>query len=74
MPNEKVDLPAALAREGWTWLFNSRKWHYFRGSRSLCGKFLLLGSKDLEMGNDKSADNCGSCQRKLEAKRDKRSD
>ena len=54
-------------QEGWTWLTNSRKWHYFKGSRrSLCGRFLLMGKMDdLEEGNDDSPDNCAACRRKL---------
>lgn len=31
-------------KEGWTWLFNSRKEHYFRDGQSLCGKWMCLGS------------------------------
>jgi hypothetical protein len=50
--------------EGWTWLFNSRKWHYFRDQKSLCGKWAILGNPTLEQGNDRSPDNCASCKRK----------
>lgn len=50
--------------EGWTWLINSRKWHYFRDGRSICGKFMLLGNPELEPFGDKSPDNCAACQRK----------
>lgn len=53
--------------EGWTWLINSRKWHYFRDGRSLCGGFALLSDKDLEQGNNCSPDNCAKCRRKREA-------
>ncbi len=55
-------------QEGWTWLVNSRKWHYFRNSRSLCGKFMLLGSMldELVQGNNNSPDNCLICRRKRE--------
>ena len=55
-------------QEGWTWLINSRKWHYFRDSRSLCGKFLYLGSTldELVQGNNASPDNCSACRRKRE--------
>ena len=51
-------------KEGWTYLFNSTKWHYFRDGRSLCGKFALLLSGALEKGNDSSPDNCAACKRK----------
>lgn len=40
--------------EGWTYLLNSRKWHYFINGISLCGKFMLPGRPELEQGNDSS--------------------
>lgn len=51
--------------EGWTWLHNSRKWHYFRDNRSLCGKYMLLKrpSEGYE-GDVESLDNCAVCARK----------
>ena len=52
-------------KEGWTWLFNARKWHYFRDGQSLCKKWGLLGSRDLEQGNDNSPDNCATCRKIL---------
>jgi hypothetical protein len=52
-------------KEGWTWLFNSKKWHYFRDGKSLCKKWALLGSEDLEQGNDNSPDNCITCKKIL---------
>ena len=55
------------APEGWTYLYNSPKWHYFRDSRSLCGKFLLLDSSELEEGKNDHPKNCMGCRRKLEA-------
>lgn len=55
--------------EGWTWLVNSRKWHYFINGRSLCGKFLLLVVPELEQGNDDSPDNCVICRRELEKRK-----
>ena len=52
--------------EGWTWLVNSRKWHYFTQDKlSLCGKFMLLSLGALEAGNDDSPDNCAACKKKL---------
>ena len=53
-------------KEGWAWLWNSQKWHYFRGGRSLCGKFLLLAHPEegYEIGNDLSKDNCAICRKK----------
>lgn len=59
----------AVVNEGWTWLSNSTRWHYFRGGRSLCGKFMLLGKHELQPGSDDSRDNCAACRHKLEAER-----
>jgi len=53
-------------KEGWTWLINSRKWHYFVNGRSLCGKFMLFSIPKLEQGNNNSPDNCMACRKKLE--------
>jgi hypothetical protein len=52
-------------KEGWTWLINSKKWHYFRKSKSLCGKFLIIGNPQLEQGNNESSDNCAQCKKLL---------
>jgi len=52
-------------REGWTWLVNTRKWHYFVKKISLCEKWMIIGNPDLEEGNDNSPDNCKVCQKKL---------
>ena len=63
------DIPCSDS--GWTWLHNSRKWHYFHYDRtSLCGKFMLLGKTRLEQGNDDSPDNCAVCKRKLKRLRE----
>lgn len=53
----------AVKSEGWTWLFNSRKWHYFRNGRSVCGRYAILGAGDFEQGNDTSPDNCAQCRK-----------
>lgn len=54
--------------EGWTWLVNSTKWHYFVDGDALCGKWMLLARTGgtLQQGNDTSPDNCMACRRKLE--------
>lgn len=57
-------------KEGWTWLSNSTKWHYFVDGISLCGKWRLLVTGDLEQGKDDSPDNCAACKKK-KAARDK---
>jgi hypothetical protein len=54
-----------MAKEGWTWLQNSTKWHYFVDKRSLCGKWELWGDDELEQGNNDSKDNCATCKREL---------
>jgi len=48
--------------EGWTYLLNSPKWHYFRDGRSLCRKFLLLGKPEFDGDEPNSPDNCAKCQ------------
>ncbi|MFA5559935.1 MAG: hypothetical protein WDA59_10885 [Methanofastidiosum sp.] len=55
-----------MQKEGWTWLSNSPKWHYFRNGQSLCGKWGLLGNHELEQGKNNSPDNCAICRKKLE--------
>lgn len=55
-------------KEGWKWLSNSPKWHYFREGRSLCGKFMCFSMSDLEQGNNESPENCKACRKKLECK------
>jgi hypothetical protein len=59
--------------EGWTWLTNSKKWHYFVGGRSLCGGFMIFANMQgkLEQGNNDSADNCASCKKKLKKRLEK---
>jgi len=54
--------------EGWKWIVNAPKWHYFRDGRSLCGKWMCLG-KSFEQGNDDSPDNCVACRKKLSAEK-----
>jgi len=52
--------------EGWGWLTNSRKWHYFVDGKSLCGKWWAPWLRnDVEQGNNDSPDNCAECKRRL---------
>lgn len=51
--------------QGWALPSNSRKWHFFVDSVSLCGKWMFLGTT-FEKGNDCSPDNCPGCRRKRE--------
>jgi hypothetical protein len=57
--------------EGWVWFFNSRKAHYIKEHRALCGRWLYLGS-GYEQGKDDSPDNCAECKRKLQKLKGKR--
>lgn len=52
--------------EGWHRPGNSRKWHYYRDYRSLCGATLMFFSGPFEQGQDDSPDNCAACRRKRE--------
>ena len=58
-------------KEGWTWLSNSPKWHYFVDGRSLCKRFMLFGNAKLDQGQDDSPDNCKACMKALQKRRDK---
>lgn len=52
-------------KEGWKWLTNSTKWHYFRDGRSLCRRWMTFGTI-FEQGNNNSPDNCKACIKALE--------
>lgn len=60
-----------MAKEGWTWLANSRKWHYFVDGRSLCRRFMFFAEpkSGYEQGNDDSPDNCQACLKQLNKRR-----
>ena len=62
-----------MFKEGWTWLLNAKKWHYFVDGRALCGKWMLFSTPELEQGNDNSPDNCVVCQKKLTIRKNKMS-
>lgn len=50
--------------EGWAWLLNADKFHYFVKGRSLCCKYLLLGAFDkCEPRTD--TDKCADCRKKV---------
>lgn len=52
--------------EGWGWLLNARKWHYFGPDhRALCGKWMRMSGAALETGGDDSPDNCNACRQVL---------
>ena len=56
-------------KEGWGFPANSRKAHYFVNGMALCNKWMFHG--ELEQGNDNSPDNCVSCRRKLQKRKEK---
>jgi hypothetical protein len=59
--------------EGWTYLYNSPKWHYFeKDGRSLCKRWMTF-TKEFEIGNDDSADNCAACKKALAKRKAKES-
>lgn len=59
---QKGDRQVDEVNEGWCQPWKSRKWHYFRNGRSLCGKWGFPGR--LTAGMDDSPDNCAVCKRK----------
>lgn len=56
-------------REGWGWVHQSPKWHYFVNGRSLCSRWLGLGLGELEQGKDDSPDNCTACKKALQRRK-----
>ena len=54
-----------IQKEGWNWLINSPKWHYFRDGRSLCGRWMSF-TKDGFDTEDKldHPDNCKECNKR----------
>lgn len=58
-----------IVKHGWVYIDGSRKWHYVgTDGRSLCQKWMYLGSVEPEQGNDDSKDNCLACRKKLLAR------
>lgn len=55
-------------KEGWGKPLESRKWHYFVDSRSLCGSWgFYFGA--LEQGKEASPDNCAACKKRFKARK-----
>lgn len=52
--------------EGWYWPINAGKAHYYRGSRSLCGKWAVLVIPELQPDKFASPNDCKGCRAKLE--------
>lgn len=57
--------------EGWTYIVGATHWHYIRGGTSLCKRWILLGSPELEKGNNDSPDNCKTCRKIIEKEESK---
>jgi hypothetical protein len=65
----KKQQPKAAPQEGWAFLYNSPKWHYFDANgHSLCKKWMTFAA-DREQGNDGSPDNCKACKTALELRK-----
>ena len=61
----------APAMEGWGWLWNAKKWHYFaEDGRSLCGKWFRFGVNGLDPADVRSEQNCTGCQRKFDQRKE----
>lgn len=54
--------------EGWTYLINSPKFHYFRDSVSLCRKWMYSGPDNHLQPEDgkPSKNDCKVCRRKMD--------
>jgi hypothetical protein len=50
-------------------MYNATKWHYFVEGRSLCQRWMLLSTKDLQSGKDESPDNCVKCKKLLKERK-----
>lgn len=67
----QLELTLESKPEGWAWLANAPKWHYFVDNHSLCGRWAYFGDV-LEQGNDDSTDNCKACATKLKKRKEKK--
>jgi len=56
-----------MSKEGWAKPFNTRKYHYFVKSKSLCGRWMFFG-KDLTPhdGGPLTKVDCKTCYRLLQ--------
>ena len=58
-------------KKGWNVLLNARKQHFFIDGRSLCNRWLCLGS-DYTAEPDPRYPVCCGCVKKLEKRKEKR--
>jgi hypothetical protein len=67
----KAEAKTETKPKGWAFVFTigsgmAGKAHYFIDNRSLCSKYMWLGSDEaLEDDNHNSSDNCAACRKKL---------
>jgi hypothetical protein len=55
------------APEGWKVLLNSKKDHYFREGRSLCGRWATFGNEFDPHTGAFAKNDCAGCVKKLQA-------
>lgn len=55
-------------KEGWALPMNTRKYHYFVGKKSLCGRWMFFGDLQPDDGEE-GPDDCKACRRKLEKRK-----
>ena len=57
-------------KEGWNWLWNAKKYHYFRNGQSLCGRWGILSDSGIDENHpDDSSENCKTCMKILQRER-----
>ena len=54
--------------EGWGHPTTARKWHYFRGGRALCGRWMFMGVLEAD-STSPGPDDCAACSRARNAER-----
>lgn len=55
----------SVEEEGWAWPSNSRRWHYFVGSLSLCNKWMFTGPLQGDFSGVDRSDDCLVCSKRL---------
>jgi hypothetical protein len=56
-------------KEGWSWLFNSGRCHYFVCGRSLCGRVGILGYGDCDDQPPSGYSPCATCMKELKKRK-----
>lgn len=56
--------------EGWKYLVNSSKFHYFVNGRSLCNRWATLSDFGLKQDEFPSPDDCKVCRKKLDKRKE----